>query len=221
MNVEPEQASTAKGHTYARPRKKVMISSTARDLPEHRQQVIEACLRMDCTPLPMETLTAADATAVEESLRLVDEADLYVGIFAHRYGFVPPGYDVSITELEYNRACERQIPRLVFVMHDEHPLKASDVETGPGADKLKRLKDRIGVERVAAFFKSPADLACPRHPDAEPLPRKRRAYVPLCQRYPRAARSVRRPSVHAAADPRPDRTAAGTELADRLGRRAQ
>ena len=158
MSAEPEPPSAVKGHTYARPRKKVMISSTARDLPEHRQQVIDACLRMDCTPLPMEALTAADATAVEESLRLVDEADLYVGIFAHRYGFVPPGYDVSITELEYNRACKRQIPRLVFFMHDEHPLKASDVETGPGADKLKRFKDRIGLERVAAFFKSPADL---------------------------------------------------------------
>jgi hypothetical protein len=34
----------------------------------------------------------------------------------------------------------------------------SDVETGPGAEKLKALKARIAEQRVAAFFKSPAEL---------------------------------------------------------------
>lgn len=131
-----------------------MISSTSLDLPEHRQQVIEACLRMDCVPLPMETLGARDADAAQESLRLVDEADIYIGIFAHRYGFIPPGFDKSVTELEYDRAVERGIPRLIFFMHDEHPLTAKDVEKGLGAEKLQKLKDRIGVARVAAFFKS-------------------------------------------------------------------
>jgi hypothetical protein len=135
-----------------------MISSTALDLPEHRQQVIEGCLRASCLPLAMESLGAADATAVQESLRLVDEADIYIGIFAHRYGFVPPEYEKSITELEYDRAVERDIPRLIFFMHDEHPLTAKDVETGPGAEKLNKLKERIGLVRVAAFFKSKQDL---------------------------------------------------------------
>ena len=143
---------------------KVVISSTSFDLPEHRKQVIEACHRMSCDPLPMEYLTAADATAVEESLRLVNEADIYIGIFAHRYGFVPPGQDgpkrshISITEMEYNRAEERGIPRLIFFMHADHSVKAKDVETGPPANKLKTLKKRIGEARVAAFFTGEKDL---------------------------------------------------------------
>ncbi len=66
-----------------------MISSTALDLPEHRKQVIDGCLRTGCMPLAMDTLGAVDATAVRESLRMGDEADIYIGIFAFRYGDGP------------------------------------------------------------------------------------------------------------------------------------
>jgi tetratricopeptide (TPR) repeat protein len=137
---------------------KVMISSTARDLPEHRKDVMEACLRQGMFPTMMEHMPAADADAIAESLRTVDEADIYLGVFAHRYGYVPRGYEISITEMEYNRAIERGIPRLLFLMHDDHPVKASDVEKGEGAVKLEEFKARLKTQRVVNFFKSPADL---------------------------------------------------------------
>src|SRR5215467_5843994 len=136
----------------------VMISSTARDLPEHRQQAMDACLRQGMFPVMMEHLPTSDADAIAESLRMVDEAAIYLGIFAHRYGYVPRGHDISITEMEYDRAVARGIPRLVFIMHDDHALKATDVETGAGAAKLEALKARLKAERVAGFFKSPDDL---------------------------------------------------------------
>jgi tetratricopeptide (TPR) repeat protein len=136
----------------------VMISSTARDLPEHREQVMDACLRLGMQPLMMEHLPASDADAIAESLRMVDKADIYLGVFAHRYGYVPKGHDISITEMEYDRAVKREIPRLIFFMHKDHALKADDVETGPGAEKLKKLKERIGAERVVNYFDCPADL---------------------------------------------------------------
>ena len=93
--------------------KKVMISSTAIDLPEHRDLVKDACLRQGMFPVMMEQMPAANATAIEESLRIVNEADIYLGIFAYRYGYVPEGYDTSITEMEYNRAVQRGIPCLI------------------------------------------------------------------------------------------------------------
>ena len=68
------------------PIRTVMISSTARDLPEHRKQVMDACLAQDMFPKMMEHLPASDGDAIEESLRMVDEADVYLGIFACRYG---------------------------------------------------------------------------------------------------------------------------------------
>ena len=66
----------------------VMISSTARDLPDHRQEVMDACLRQGMFPTMMEHLPASDAEAIGKSLELVDEADIYLGIFAYHWGLV-------------------------------------------------------------------------------------------------------------------------------------
>src|ERR1044071_4179049 len=98
---------------------KVMISSTALDLPLHRKEVMDACLRQGMFPKMMEHLPASDAEAISASLALVDDADIYVGVFAHRYGYVPKENNpqqISITEMEYNRAVERGISRLIFLI---------------------------------------------------------------------------------------------------------
>ena len=147
----------------------VMVSSTALDLPEHRKEVMDACLRMGMHPVMMEHLSAGDTTAAEKSLAMVDDAAIYLGVFAYRYGHVPEANNpeqISITEMEYDRAVERGIPRLIFLMDKSHQLTAADMEeeTGDPAEaarrkvKLGELKKRAGKERVVASFKSPADL---------------------------------------------------------------
>lgn len=140
-------------------RKSVMISSTARDLPYHREQVRLACERAGFAPHDMmEHLTALNADAIAASLAMVENAEVYVGVFAFRYGYVPDGHSISITEMEYDHAVALSKPHLIFFIHEDHPVTGKDVETGPGAVKLQALKDRIGKARVAAFFKSPEDL---------------------------------------------------------------
>jgi tetratricopeptide (TPR) repeat protein len=137
-----------------------MISSTARDLPEHREEAMKACLRQGMFPIMMENLPASDDEAIPASLKMVDEADIYLLILAHRYGYVPDANNptrISVTEHEYNRAVERKIPILTFVMHEDHPVKAADVEKGEGSVKLEAFKQRA-LLKVANFFKSPADL---------------------------------------------------------------
>lgn len=136
----------------------VFISSTSLDLPTHRKEAIDACLRMGMFPIAMEQLPASDANAVSTSLKMCDDAEIYLGIFANRYGYIPSGYDVSITEIEYNRATERGIPRLIFIMHDEHPIKGSEVEKGEGAVKLQAFKNKLLLNNIVNFFKSPEDL---------------------------------------------------------------
>jgi tetratricopeptide (TPR) repeat protein len=136
-----------------------MISSTARDLPKHRDEVRLACERAGFEPREMmENLPALNNDAVEISLRMVEQADVYLGIFAYRYGTIRTSHERSITEMEYDHAVEVGKPRLIFFIHKDHSVVIDDVETGPGAEKLKALKDRIGEQRVAAFFKSPEDL---------------------------------------------------------------
>jgi tetratricopeptide (TPR) repeat protein len=139
--------------------KKVMISSTVRDLPEHREQVRSACERLGMFhPHMMENLTAADATAMEVSLRMVDQADIYVGILGFRYGYIPEGSEISVTEAEYRRAVERGIPRLMFVMSDAHSVTGPNIDVGANGEKLKQLKEEVKKERVVALFSSPEDL---------------------------------------------------------------
>jgi hypothetical protein len=81
----------------------VMISSTARDLPEHRKEVMDACLRQGMFPDIVEHLPPDDAESISASLKMVDNADAYALILAHRYGHVPQGQALSVTEMEYNR----------------------------------------------------------------------------------------------------------------------
>ena len=156
----PDSPAPPPSHTAAHNRK-VMVSSTSRDLPDHRPHVLDACLRQSFDPIMMEHLAALDADAIKASLDMVDQADIYLGVFAYRYGWVP-GIDnpqqISVTEMEYRRALERGIPRLIFFMDPKHPVLPEDVETGDGAGKLQKLKDEISSQRVAGFFKSPQEL---------------------------------------------------------------
>jgi hypothetical protein len=139
--------------------RKAMISSTARDLPEHRKQVQDACLRQGFYPIMMEHLPANEDTAIPASLKMVDEADIYVGIFALRYGYVPKGHDISVTEMEYNRAVERGIPRLIFIAGKNHVFTEEDME--PELENIPKLRDfkaRVGKENIVNFFKSHEEL---------------------------------------------------------------
>ena len=98
---------------------------------------------------------------------MVDKADIYIGIYAWRYGWVPD-FDnpekISITEMEFNRALERKQRGelqeiLIFVMHEDHPIRARDKEDGAEAqDKLTKFKERAAAGRVRLTFESPEEL---------------------------------------------------------------
>ena len=143
-------------------RKTVMISSTIADLPVHREQVKDACLRQGMFPKMMELRPPSPDDAISFSLKLVDSADIYVGIYAHRYGCIPETdknlKQISVTEMEYERAVERGIPRLIFIIHKDHPIKIEDVEQGDGASKLKNFLDRLTKDNFVNFFRSDEEL---------------------------------------------------------------
>lgn len=143
---------------------RVMMSSTTLDLPEHRRAAEDAILRAGCSPLAMEHATARSGSdAIRFSRGLVEQADIYVGVFGHRYGTVPEDPIVnpqrwSVTEHEYRRAVERHIPVLGFVMHQDHPVKLQDVEQEPERlCKLKALEKDL-LQGICGIFTSPMHL---------------------------------------------------------------
>ena len=96
---------------------RIYISSTYGDLKEHREKVDRALRRLDHDVVAMENYAAADQRPLAKCLEDVAACDLYVGIFAHRYGYIPEHDNPdgrSITELEYRHALANGKPCLVF-----------------------------------------------------------------------------------------------------------
>ncbi|HLV35591.1 MAG TPA: DUF4062 domain-containing protein, partial [Spirillospora sp.] len=143
----------------------VFISSTTRDLEAHRQVTRDAVWRANLFPLMMERDVATMEDPVDYSLGLVEDAEIYIGIFALRYGYVPDDprrnpEALSITELEYRHAIRLGLPMLIFIMDDEHMVKAGHIETEPDKlAKLNRLKEELRARHVVGFFKSADDLS--------------------------------------------------------------
>jgi len=106
----------------------------------------------------MELLPASPGDAIKVSMAMVDEAEIYIGVFAYRYGYQPPGYNLSITEMEYRRAQERKLPTFIFLMAPEHNILRADVEFGEGEAKLERLKSEIKERHCISYFSSPMEL---------------------------------------------------------------
>jgi len=101
---------------------KVFISSTYLDNFERRRVVEDAVLRAEMHPVGMERFTASANPTVAESEHLVGECDVYIGIIANRYGWIPDGHDRSITELEYNAAKQADRPRFMFQIDQGLPV---------------------------------------------------------------------------------------------------
>jgi hypothetical protein len=72
---------------------KIYISSTYEDLEKEREAAAEAIRRLGHTTLAMEDYVAADKRPLDKCLEDVRNCDVYIGIFAWRYGDIPDGYD--------------------------------------------------------------------------------------------------------------------------------
>jgi len=111
---------------------RIFISSTWEDLQPEREAVEQALHRMQDTSFAgMEYFGSRPETPKEVSLAEVDRSDVYIGIFAHRYGS-------GITEAEYRRALERDIPCLIYFKDDSVPVPPAHIERE--AEKIAKLE---------------------------------------------------------------------------------
>ena len=63
--------------------------------------------------LDMKDFEAMGVGATAGSLAKLDQADVYLGIFAYRYGYVEPPHDRSVTECEFDHAKRRGLDCLI------------------------------------------------------------------------------------------------------------
>ena len=135
----------------------VFVSSTWLDLQPERQAVEAALQRLHETKfVGMEYFGSRDEATRQTSLDEVDRSRVYVGIIAGRYGS-------GITEDEYRRARELNLPCFVYFKRDSDihsdigpELRDSDPEK---AAKLLAFRQELQRNHIVSEFTSPGDLA--------------------------------------------------------------
>lgn len=148
----------------------IYLSSTFEDLRDYRTAVFAALEKAGLDVARMEAYTAADERPLDLCLRDVAQQDVYIGIWAWRYGYEPPAEHgnpegKSITELEYRQAEACKLHKLLFFAHPDTkagwPEQFKDEATGRGASgaKIEALRTRLGTEKTASFFRTPDELA--------------------------------------------------------------
>ncbi len=143
---------------------RVYISSTVQDLADYRLAVADVLRKCGCEVDAMEKYAARDDRPKAACEADAAKCDIYVGIFAWRYGFIPTEDNPdakSITELEYLAAGKAGKPRFVFLLDENVPWPPTllDAQQDGGGAKIRDLRSRLKEERWASTFKTPDDLS--------------------------------------------------------------
>jgi tetratricopeptide (TPR) repeat protein len=136
---------------------KVFLSSTYVDLIEHRKAAHDALEQLGLHVIWMEAFGARPVESTKACLDEVAECELFVGIYAHRYGWIPTDQEFSITEQEFNHAQKLGKPIFGFVIHDDHPWSPKHIEHEK-KDKLNAFMSKVKTQPVE-FFTTPDNLA--------------------------------------------------------------
>jgi tetratricopeptide (TPR) repeat protein len=128
-------------------------------LIEYRKAAIRAVEGTNYQAGKMEVFGARSEEPLDACLKEVEECEIFIGIYALRYGFVPDGSDISITEMEYLHAKEQGKTIYCFLLDEANQgwlTKWMDDETGKS--KLRVLKQRVRAKHVCDYFTTPDDL---------------------------------------------------------------
>ncbi|MGH3997600.1 MAG: DUF4062 domain-containing protein, partial [Pseudonocardiaceae bacterium] len=141
---------------------RIYVSSTYRDLREHREAVYQALRERGHDVVAMEDYVATDQRPLERCLADVATSDIYLGILAWRYGYVPEQNNPdgrSITELEYREARQRGIPCLVFLLGEDAPWPRSMIDRGDDLGRIDAFRAELTREHTVSFFRTVDELA--------------------------------------------------------------
>jgi hypothetical protein len=146
---------------------RVFVSHTSelRKYPEDRSFVAaaeEAVIRAGDIVLDMKYFTARDDKPADYCRQQVRQADVYVGIVGFRYGSeVIDDPSRSHSELEFDTATERGLPRLVFLLDEEAvlPLPQKLQSDPKHGQRQQAFRDRIaGSGRTISRVRSSEQL---------------------------------------------------------------
>ncbi len=136
---------------------KAFLSSTYYDLIDYRRAAHDALEQLGLHVIWMEAFGARPEESTKACLDEVAECDLFVGIYAHRYGYIPAGANISITEQEFDHAQKLGKPIFGFIVDENHPWPPKFIEHTQQT-KLDAFLSKVKRQPVE-FFTTPDNLA--------------------------------------------------------------
>ena len=131
---------------------KAFVSSTAKDLLPHRAHVIQELRRAGFHVDPMEDWPASADEPKKFSQERLDGCHLCVLLIARRRGFVPPGEEHSITQLEYREALRLKIDVLPYLLDDAETDWPAEFDERHADDKLAAGVASVLEKHPSSFF---------------------------------------------------------------------
>ena len=139
--------------------KQVFLSSTYDDLVGYREVAIETIRRFGWLSIAMEDFLSKDERPKDLCLDLIKKCDIYLGIFAHRYGHIPKVDSQSITEQEYRCARAAGIECLIFIIKEDYPWPKKWIDRGKNEKSLLNLKKELCSNHTISFFTNEDNLS--------------------------------------------------------------
>lgn len=143
---------------------RIFLSSTQVDLAEARENIIKFLGVLKSDLIAMEVFGSDEEGPVDYCLRQVRKCNLFIGVYAERYGFIDPQSGNSVTELEYFEATkmlkEGKLKALLLYVVDPKarwPLDMIEREPKKIA-KLSTFKKTILSNHTVSFFRDIDDL---------------------------------------------------------------
>ena len=137
----------------------VFLSSTYRDLAQHRARLRDSLAMAGFTPIDMVHFGAQPEDPEHVSLEELTAADVFVGIYAYRYGYVPDDSVISITEMELAHAERLKKPVFCFLVVNGHHWSDDCSDTEERTAQSAELRRRVQKRYVASHFTTPDHLA--------------------------------------------------------------
>src|SRR5205823_2588434 len=131
---------------------------TYQDLVDYRATAAKVIRRLGHQPILMEDFGAMPDAATDVCRQEIDGAELFVGIYAHRYGHIPPDMGQSITQMEYRYAEERDLPKFCFIIDERYPWIPEYIDSGRLGEHLRQFKNSVNTSVVRDSFTTPDDL---------------------------------------------------------------
>ncbi|HRO52298.1 MAG TPA: DUF4062 domain-containing protein [Alicycliphilus sp.] len=145
---------------------KIYVSSTFEDLKDYRRRVYDQLRALRHDVIAMEDYVAADERPLDKCLRDVRDSDVYIGLFAWRYGYVPRAGNPqrrSVTELEYLEAKKHKKPCLIFLTDNRAPWPPDQMDSTTGDNdsgkKIAALRKALREKGLVSTFETPEALA--------------------------------------------------------------